>query len=348
MDIRQRLEAFWSGERPDQIPLTIYQNEWRHTGDDPAWQAMFEHGLGVTYHVPSFQIQATGVEYDVDSYEEDGKTIRRRTIRTPVGEVTEIHADGWRQKFYLETAQDYEVMAYAARQAEVMPAYDGFLETEKGIAPYGIALAVTGRTPMQTILVDLVGLENFSFHLYDLEPEMMALYEALLDRYRRIVEVVAGGPGRFVSVLENFTAETLGPKRYGQFLLPVYEELFPILHGEGKVIGTHYDGKIASCRDLVAGAPIDLIESLTPPPEGDMTLAECRAAWPDKLFWSNINVACYDLPPAELRALVLQRVEQAAADGKKLAFEVSEQYPVNWKTSIPVVLDALWETRCSV
>lgn len=345
MNIQQRLEAFWSGERPDQIPLTIYQNEWRHTADDPAWQAMFENGLGVTHHVPSFHFHAPGVEYDVDSYEEQGQTIQRRTMRTPVGEIFEIYADGWRQKFYLETAQDYEVMTYVTRQAEIVPAYDGFLETEERIAPYGIALAVTGRTPIQTILVDLVGLENFSFHLYDLEAEMMALYEALLDRYRQIVEVVAAGPGRFVSVLENFTAETLGPKRYEQFLLPVYEELFPILHGADKIVGTHYDGKIASCRDLVARSPIDLIESLTPPPEGDMTLAECRAAWPDKLFWSNINVACYDLPPGELRALVLRRVEQATADGKRLAFEVSEQYPENWKASIPVVLDALRETH---
>lgn len=346
MNIRQRLEAFWSGERPDRIPFTIYQNEWRHTADDPAWQAMFENGLGVTYHVPSFHSHATGVEYDVDSYEEGGKNIRRRTVRTPVGEMYEIHADGWRQKFFLETAQDYEVMTYVARHAEIAPAYDQFLETEERIAPYGVALAATGRTPMQTILVDYVGLENFSFHLYDLEAEMMALYEALLERYRRVVEVVAGGPGHFVSVLENFTAETLGPKRYEQFLLPVYKELFPILQGEGKIIGTHYDGKIASCRDLVARAPIDLIESLTPPPEGDMTLAECRAVWPDKLFWSNLNVACYELPPDELRALVLGRVGQAAADGKRLAFEVSEQFPENWKTSIPVVLDALRETQC--
>lgn len=237
-------------------------------------------------------------------------------------------------------------MTYVTRHATVVPAYSEFLKIEEQIAPYGIATALTGRTPMQTILVDLVGLENFSFHLYDLEAEMMALYEALLERYRKVVEIVAGGPGRFVSVLENFTSETLGPKRYAQFLLPVYEDLFPILHAEDKIIGTHYDGKIASCRDLVARAPIDLIESLTPPPEGDMTLTECRAAWPGKLFWSNINVACYDLPPDELRALVLQRVKEAAPDGRRLAFEVSEQYPDNWKTSIPIVLDVLRETRC--
>ena len=47
MDIRERLEAFWLGERPDQIPYTIYQNEWRHTADDPAWQELFQKGLGV-------------------------------------------------------------------------------------------------------------------------------------------------------------------------------------------------------------------------------------------------------------------------------------------------------------
>ena len=76
-----------------------------------------------------------------------------------------------------------------------------------------------------------------------------------------------------------------------------------------------------------------------------MSLAEARAAWPDKLFWSNINVACYYLPPEQLKAVVLERVAQAAPDGKGLAFEVSEQCPHNWKESLPVVLEALAETR---
>jgi hypothetical protein len=159
------------------------------------------------------------------------------------------------------------------------------------------------------------------------------------------VELTAAGPGRFVSVLENFTAESLGPKRYEEFLLPVYQECFPVLQNAGKIVGAHYDGQLASCKDLIAAAPIDLIESLTPPPEGDMTLTEARETWPDKLLWSNINVDCYYLPPQQLRDLVLNRVAEAAPDGRKLAFEVSEQYPDNWPESLPVVLDALKETR---
>jgi hypothetical protein len=171
----------------------------------------------------------------------------------------------------------------------------------------------------------------------------MELYDALLENFRRTVELVAEGPGRYICVLENFSAEMLGPARFRELLLPVYEALLPVLQSAGKIVGTHYDGRLALCRDLIACAPIDLIESLTPPPDGNMTLAEARAAWPHKLFWSNINISCYDLPQADLRKLILDRVEQAAPDGRRLAFEVSEQAPANWRHSIRTVLEALRE-----
>jgi hypothetical protein len=159
------------------------------------------------------------------------------------------------------------------------------------------------------------------------------------------VAIVAEGPGRYVSVLENFTAETMGPMRYGKYHLPVYNELFTQLQTAGKIVGTHYDGKLAACQELIAQAPMDLIESLTPPPEGDMTLAQARQAWPNKLFWSNINVSVYQLPPEQIRARILDLVQQAAPDGKRLAFEVSEHIPQNWQESMAVVLAALEETR---
>jgi len=346
MNIRERLEAFWAGERPDMIPFTIYQNEWKHTQTDPAWQALYEKGLGVTWHLRTAKdIWPEGVEFRDETATVNGKTQLRRMISTPVGEVYEFYDDDWQQKYYLETAEDYAVMIYLAKNLMIEPCYDEYLDREKAIAPHGVGMAFTGRTPNQTILVDLVGLEKYAFHLFDLKAEMEELYEALLDNFRKRVEIVAEGPGKFVSVLENFTAETIGPRRFRDLLVPVYEECFPILQGAGKIVGTHYDGQLASCKDLIASAPIDLIESLTPPPEGDLTLAQARAVWPDKLFWSNINVACYELPPEELREEVLRRVEDAAVDGRMLAFEASEQYPDNWKESLPVVLEALEQTR---
>jgi len=345
MNIRERLEAFWSGERPDEIPYTIYQNEWRHTQNDPAWQPLYAKGLGVTHHAPVFRLIRPNVTVVTREYEENGVPMKRQVYQTPLGEVFQTWQNGWRRMRLLKTPADYRVMRYAVENTKATPQYEAYQAKVKEAGPHGVVLVGVGRTPMQTILIDYAGIEQFPFHFADFEEEVRALYEALLRDFRQRVEIVAKGPGRYVACLENFTAESLGPQRYAEFLLPVYEECFPVLQAAGKVVGCHYDGRTSACKELIARAPIDVIESLTEPNEGDMTLAECRAAWPDKLFWCNIRVGDYQLPPAQLKQKVLDLVRQAAPDGRKLAFEVSEQYPANWKESISVVLDALKETR---
>jgi hypothetical protein len=306
---------------------------------------MYENGLGVTWYLRTFETRLRDVEVADEPYVEAGKPMRRQIRRTPVGEIHATWESGWNKKYFLETPQDYRVMTYIAEHTDFMPCYRAYETQAAALPPWGIAIPELWRTPLQQILVDYAGLENLCWHLSEYEAEVRRLYAALLRNFRRIVEIVAQGPGRYLSNLENFTADTLGPRRYEEFLLPVYEEFFPMLHAAGKLIGCHYDGRLASCRKQIARAPIDLVESLTPPPEGDLTLTEARAAWPDRMFWSNINVGCYGLPPAELKALVLKRVAEAAPDGRRLAFEVSEQYPANWKESMPVVLEALQETQ---
>jgi len=72
-----------------------------------------------------------------------------------------------------------------------------------------------------------------------------------------------------------------------------------------------------------------------------MTLAQARAGFPAKVFWANINVGVYALPPADLRRWVRERVQAAAPDGRGLAFEISEDLPPNWREAIPVVLEVL-------
>ena len=98
-----------------------------------------------------------------------------------------------------------------------------------------------------------------------------------------------------------------------------------------------------SATPALRRSPVDLIESLTPPPEWDIMMAEARAAWPDKLFWANVNLGCYELPPDELKQEMWRRARDGAPDGRRLAFEVSEDVPARWRESMPVILAALNE-----
>ena len=345
ISIQERLHAFWAGERPDEIPYTIYQWEQQAAKDDPRWQPMFDDGLGVVSHLSAFRSHTPGLEVVYTDYEENGDKVRRETQKTPVGEIYQTWVNGWHHRYLVQAPEDYRVMEWIARNTVFEPDYERYEANIAALPRWGVPLSCVGRTPLQTMLVDNAGIEHFAYHLFEYEEEILSLYEAMLENFRRIVHLVAGAPGRFVSNLENFTAESLGPKRYEKFLLPVYEECFPVLHQAGKIVGSHYDGRTKSCRELIARAPIDLIESLTEPNEGDQTLAEARAVWPEKLFWCNIRVGDYQLPPAKLRERVLGMVAAGAPDGKRLAFEVSEHLPKNWMDSMPVVLQALHETR---
>ncbi len=339
--IRERLEAFWLGERPDTIPFTTYENKIPPDWGDPVIQQMFADGLGVIRFIPTWDTVYRDMDMIDDTTTINGQMLHRQMWRTPIGEIVATWTQNWHQKYFLETPDDYRVMTYIVEHTDYVPNYESFEAQSAALPAFMVAVPRMGRTPLQTILVDYAGLGNFALHLYEYEAEVRRLYDALLVNFRRLAEIVAAGPGRYINILENFTAETLGPRRYAEFLLPVYEETYGLFRAAGKVVGYHYDGKLAAVKDLVAHAPLDLIESLTQPPEGDMTLTDARAAWPDKLFWAHVNLGCYELPPDELREEIWRRVEAGAPDGRRLAFEVSEDQPPRWRESMPVILAAL-------
>ncbi len=202
MTPHENVEMYWVGERPERIPFTIYGAfcDLRN----PEWVPLFERGLVPTYWVSTITKSARDVEKVTDTYEENGHTVRRTTLKTPVGEIYR-----------------------------------------------------TGLVSHQAVLY--------------------------------------------------------WPRKYW----------------------------LSSAQRHIAEAPIDHIESLTEPPEGDMTLAECRAVWPEKGIWSNINVGQFDLPADRLRAGIRRKIEEGAPDGRGLALEISEDLPVKWQQGIPAILEEL-------
>jgi hypothetical protein len=337
---RRDMIAALEGERPARIPFAVYSD---FLSADPGWERLFALGLGLTQWTASTRLTQTEIERVVEPATWQGAPAERITLRTPLGEVTQLVARGWVQEYWLKTPADYRVIEYIVRQTRVEPAYDEFRETERQLGERGIAMIWAGRSPMQTILVDYAGLEAFSYHLSDGLPELFALAEALLDLLVENCRLIAAGPGRYVSLLENLSAETWGPRRFARYHLPVYERIVPILHAGGKSVHAHFDGKLACIATLLGQTEIDGLESLTQPPEGDLTYAEARLLWPDKVFWGNLNVSLYSLPPDALARTVRALAHQAAPDGRRFLLEISEDLPPNWREAIPVVLDALAE-----
>lgn len=339
---RANLMAALEGEFPEYIPFTV--NEEFCTSDVAVWEELYSAGLCRVNYTSDIQQHGHGEVERTQSHEhQNGYSVERTTLRTPVGSITQLALDGWVQEYYLKEARDYRVLEYIVRQQQLALVPEAFTTVDEALGARGITLIGAGRSPMQSILVDYAGLENFSYHLSEEVPELFALAEALDAQLIERCRLIARGPGRYVSLLENLTAEIWGAARFARFHLPVYERVLPILHAGGKKVFVHYDGKLACLAPLVGKTALDGVESLTMPPEGDMSYAEARMAMPRQVLWANINVSSYELPPEQLRDCVTSMARQGAPDGRHMAFSISEDCPRNWQTAIPVVLKTLKE-----
>ena len=354
MTARQSLITALEGGIPDTTPLTVYDwnmgavtaGELAEKMQQPAWRRLIQQGLTVRCHCPVVKAVEHGVEYEVEEKEVNGAVLRREIKTTPVGRIEKTTRDGWHHEDWIKSPADYRVQQWIVEHTELTADYEAYARAEDVVGDRGVVV-LTGagnwqhRSPAMCINVDLAGTERFCADVATEVPELGDLYDALENRFLQQQRLIAAGPGRYVAWFENLTIGMLGPRRYGDLLVPVYEKAVPILTAGDKRVMVHYDGRLKVIADQIAAAPYAIIDSLTEPPEGDMSYDECRRLWPDLVFWANVNVGLYDRPAEELRAAIVAKRERAGKRG--LAFEISEDLPATWEESVPVVLQTLEE-----
>jgi hypothetical protein len=356
---RERLTAALNGDIPERTPLSLYHwmvgssgtDEWGRSkpldvqhlvASDPqgkAWGRLFEQGLGVCQHCYVTRQVEHGVKNTIDTKVEGNRVYHIYRKETPVGTLQRVTANGWHYEDWIKTPADYKIRQWIVEHTELVTTYEDFERAEQLVGDYGIAVVTGSRTPAMSINLDWAGTQQFCLDVALEVPELFELYEAQKKLFLQEVELIAAGPGPFVKWFENLTIRMLGPRRYQDLLVSIYKETIPVLEAAGKRVMVHYDGELRIIAAHIAQAPFHIVESLTEPPEGDMTYDECRAAWPDKAFWGNINLDWYYRPQDELCAAVIAMRERAGKRG--FAFEISEDLPSNWETSVPVVLDTL-------
>lgn len=338
MTTRENLMTALNGGVPDTTPLSFYS--WM--ADDfltDDWKRLYEAGLGICHHCRVVEEVPHGVTETRKEEVRRSDTYVIEKKKTPEGTIQQVHKNGWCIEHWLKTPQDYRVMTWITKHTELVPCYDVFDQGEAMVGDWGVAVVLASRTPAMSINVDWAGTEQFCMDLAMEVPELFELYDARKALFLQETELVAKGPGRFVKWLENLTISMLGPQRYSDLLVSQYETCVPILEAADKRVMVHYDGALSVIADRIAAAPFHMIESLTEPPEGDMTYDQCRLAWPDKVFWANINVDLYSQPEEVLRQAVIDKRQRAGKQA--LAFEISEDLPANWRETIPVVLETL-------
>jgi len=338
--IRKRLLSALDGEPVIQPVYAVY--DWFVQNRRIDWTRLFDRGLGQINHVVMADVKRPNVEIH-ESSSRVGDAIRK-DVRwvTDVGELHEWYLGEWRQEHLVKTPDDYRILQHALEGSNFTLNTQAFAASEAALGDAGMTLGHLWRTPLQEIQIDYVGLEEFSFHLADEEPELLELLEYMTFLKCEEARVAASHPAKFIKLWENLSIQTMGPANYRKFILPVYDALLAIFQPLGKRIMVHYDGSLKEIASDFARYPID-IDSVTPPPEGNMTIPECRAAWPDKFFWLHPSLSCFQMPEQQMLNYIAEMIRDAGP--QRYCLMISEDVPPEWEWRVPKILEMLEQQR---
>lgn len=346
--IKERLFSAINGEKVEGPVYLVYDAFTKNPKVD--WESLYDMGLGIINHVKLVDVKYPNMEI-IESHSEQGGLKRRDvTYKTEIGELHEYYlgdADKgllpWREEYLIKQPEDYKIMFRALEGAVFTPTNADFDRSEKELVGGGITIGSMDRSPLQKVQIDYVGLARFSLDFADRLPEFLDLHslmrEQVKDRFKAAVETKATE----LKIWENMSIEVLGPQVFREFLKPVYEDIFTVLEGSGKHLYPHFDGKLGLIREDLKHIPFHGIDSLTPPPEGDLTTAEAREAWPDLFFWAHPTMDWFSRPVEELKHQIKEMVRVAGP--YKYCLEISEDVPPRWEETVPAVLEALREQK---
>jgi len=309
---KQRILAAFHGERPDTVPFCPNLYYWFYnrlaTGTLPPALAGAQHPfdalrtLGAdilarwdTEHA-THEVYTAGEfseEYSGDSaYDRPLVTAfncypphtsqRRRRFATPYGTLTqtwtltEQAGADFESEHWWKDWSEYRAIRFLLEAREY--AFDAaeFHDWVERVGDDGVMMAHATQSPLKA-LHWLAGPENASLFVADHPEEMRALARIHEEKALRLIESMVDNPDAQVFIsLDNLDSAFYPPRFYGDFCHSFFTRAAEIVHRRNKIFVVHACGRNRALMPLVGEAQVDCLEGLTPPPMGNVPLAEAR------------------------------------------------------------------------
>jgi len=342
MTPRGRVEAVLRREVPDRTPFTIYENKLPQCSVE---RRLRNEGLCIVNRkYPVVEMRYRRVSVERHEYQEDGVTYVRTVWHTPDGDLVRVDRPAgftsWQVEHVFKGPEDYKKLMWLIVDPELVPCYEKFLRAQESLGEDVFLRVGIGSTPLHQIMIGWMGVERFSLEWAERRDEVLKLYHALADRQRRIFPIIARSPALAVNYGGNETPEVMGPPRFREYVIPLYNEAAEVLHRHGKLLGAHLDGNNRAWAQDIAKSGLDYIEAFTPAPDTDMSLREALDAWPDKVLWINFPSSVHLSPVEEVERTAAELIGTAPKD--RFIMGITEDIPEDrWQENLLAISRAI-------
>jgi uroporphyrinogen decarboxylase len=304
MTSQQRLLAAIRHEEPDRVPispriwayLTLYYGggTWEYelrAAEEFGYDLCIPAGAPLPpFITPALTCRHVSPEVQVTQQiaEQGGAVTVRRRFDTPAGPLTDeisLPPPGreygispspvWREQM-LKTPADLDRLAYILPDPD-KPKTAHYHEIARIVSDRGL-VEMTINPPLDHFLGDLRGLTQLMIDYYEDRPFFDRMFAFCQDYALRLIKAVLEGGVPYIFGTWYYASLSAGwsPKIFREVFAPLIRQHADLVHAYGGIYHIYDDGKMMRTLGDYVAAGADIVETLTPPPVGDVDLAEAK------------------------------------------------------------------------
>lgn len=330
MDSKERLLTALDHKIPDRVPwsglITDYFLNFHKSelGDMSASDFLKEAGadifnwVGMEAKSPGVEVQtynSTGLvkkdksgdwlmEFynyigNIDYYKSSSNNITTRRFITPYGELTAkfIYAPKshtvFLSEFPIKKIEDYRIFTYMIESLEYTDLSKYFDDMENEIGRSGINAAVLHSTPVYELIQCFMGMESFYYFFFDYPTKTLELINRIFKKFIQCYEIYAETNIPAIVIPEDASTTLYSPAFFNEYLNPVINEYCRIINNKDKKSVIHACGHLNGLKESFSRIDVDCIESVSPPPTGNVSIREFKKALPGVCVMGGIPANCY-------------------------------------------------------
>jgi hypothetical protein len=206
-------------------------------------------------------------------------------ITTPVGTLRSVQAksETGNTSFLIEhplkNEQDYDVRMWIEEHTRYV--YDPERVSEHFLGPgrEGLSLGMLiprCKSAYQSMVENLVGTEELIYALADFPDTVRSLWRMMVEKDIEAVKLALQSEYEYFITWEDSSTQNYSPAQYDEYIATEIGEWCNLLKSGSKRYIQHACGHVAALTERMRDHGVFAIESLSPPPTGNLTIKAAR------------------------------------------------------------------------
>ena len=289
MNAKERIIAALEGQPTDHLPFSPFlAYVWEHYPKEiqDAGQLAFHHEVGsdpLWRGAPCPVVAVPPPQMETRTVTEGDETTT--AISTPVGSLrmtarqSKIGNTRFLVEHPLKTEEDYKIQTWIEEHTTLKSNAKAVADHFAGEGREGLSLGMLiprGKSAYQWMVEHLVGTEELIYALVDFPETVESLWQVMVERDLEAVRMAVASPYDYFITWEDSSTQNYSPSQYDAYIGSEIGAWCQMLDEAGKRYIQHACGHVADLVGRMKAHGAFAVESISPPPTGNITLREAR------------------------------------------------------------------------